>query len=115
MFERSSRFLTVRLRNASGSKSGSADTLPRLERRCLGRVRRRVEHRHDLRRHLLACREPALLVAPERVLDLVDEALVRVDAWVRWLVVALGPQLHEVVVRDQRAADRDAVAVAALD
>ena len=42
--------------------------------------RRRVENRVDLADHLLAAREPALVVAAERALEDVEEALVAVGA-----------------------------------
>src|SRR6266508_5056237 len=59
--------------------------------------------------------EAAFLVAAERILELVDQTLVRVGARPLRPINARLPLLHEVVVRDQRAADGDAVAVAALD
>ena len=52
--------------------------------------------------------EAALLVAAERVLDLVDEALVRVRTGPLGAVDAGSPELDQVVVGDQRATDGDA-------
>src|SRR6266508_3414194 len=98
MLPRRMRFLTSRLRNFSGSKSGSGID-----------VGRGVVDREDLADHLLSRPEAALVVAAEGVLDLVDQALVRVGARVFGLVNSPLPLLDEVVVGDQRPPDRDAV------
>ena len=56
--------------------------------------------------------EPRLFVAPQRVLDRVDQALVAVRARLLGARRAGGEDLHEVVVGDERPGDRHAVAQA---
>src|SRR5882724_11823048 len=79
------------------------------------RERRWVEHRHHLADHRLPGVETALLVAAERVLDHVDQALVAVGTRPGRPVAAGLEVLDEVVVGDQRAGHADAVAVAVVD
>src|SRR6266508_5535245 len=79
------------------------------------RRRGNVIDREDLPDHLLPGAEAALVVAAERVLDEVEQALVAVRARPRRGVVPLLEEAHEVGVGDERPTERDAVAVAALD
>src|SRR5438270_10067817 len=77
--------------------------------------RRRVVHRHHLLDHRLVAVEAALLVAAERVLDHVAQALVAVGARSRRPIQAGRELVDEIVVGDQRPGDADAVAVPLFD
>src|SRR6266496_1899151 len=99
---------TIALRYVAG---GMGHALPGRRRG----ERRRVEHRHHLADHRLLRVEAALLVAAERVLDDVDQALVAVGTRPGRPVAAGLEVLDQVVVGDQRTGHADAVAVAFVD
>ena len=71
---------------------------------------RRREHRHDLGDHLVVRAESLWLVAAERVLDRVHQALIAVRAGTRWTTFSAREHLHQVVVRNQRPGHRHDIA-----
>src|SRR5690348_14743858 len=79
------------------------------------RERRRAVDRADLVHHRLVAVEAALLVAAKRMLGRTQQALVAMRAWALRQVVAVTPVSQQVVVRHQRAGDRDGIEVTALE
>ena len=82
---------------------------------CGSSVRSRTEDAHDLLEHRLAAAasiEAALVVASERVRYRVDQAAIAERARPVRQIAAGCPDLRQVVVRDERARDGHAVAVA---
>ena len=74
-----------------------------------------MEDRHRLAHHVVVGREPLALVAGQRVGEGVDQAAIAERAGPLGLVPAGGEDLRQIVVRDQRPGDGDAVEVPFLE
>src|SRR5882757_6485561 len=79
------------------------------------RERRRPVDGADLVDHRLIVREAAELVAPERMLRRVEQALVAMRAGPVGQVAAEPPALQQIVVRHQRTGDRHRVEISPPD